>query len=149
MRAAIHPFIVCTVYSGIVTGSWSLIPTDRVKAGYALDRSSVYHRADTHTHTDVNKLTLTFMATGNLESPSPERPYCSCLWLVGGSQSSHKEPTQAHGEHAASTQKGPRLRNRAQSLLGSNHCTTFPVANNMVFIHCLMMMNVMLTYMLT
>ena len=30
-----------------------------------------------------------------------------CLWTVGGSQRTHREPTQTRGEHANSAQKGP------------------------------------------
>ncbi len=48
---------------------------------------------------DRQPLTLTFTPMGNLESP--------CLWIVGGSRSTRRESTQARGEHAISTQKGP------------------------------------------
>lgn len=34
-------------------------------------------------------------------------PLPSCLWTVGGSQNTQREPSQTRGEHENSTQKGP------------------------------------------
>ncbi len=48
---------------------------------------------------------LTFTPTGNSESPI--HLHLQNLWIVGGSWSTQRKPTQARGEHANSTLKGP------------------------------------------
>ena len=57
----------------------------------------------------------TFTPKDNLESLVN---LTACFWTVGGSRSTRREPTYTRGEHANSTQKGPRW----GSNLEPSHC---------------------------
>ena len=97
----IHSFSV-TAYSVRVAGCWSLSQlTLGERRGSPWTSRQVTAGL---THRDRQPLTLTFTPTGNSESPINLH---ACLWTVGGSRRTWREPTQTRGEHANSAQKGP------------------------------------------
>ena len=93
------------------------------KAGYTLDGSPVHHRANTQIYV------FSHTPRGNLACP------IDCLSL-----DCRRKPTQTQGEHANSTQKGPRSPRpgtdpRPFLLCGDSvtHCTTMTFTNVFLF----------------
>jgi len=54
---------------------------------------------------------------GHIETNETNK-WVGIVWIVGGSRSTRREPTHTRGEHANSTQKGPRR----GSNLEPSHC---------------------------
>lgn len=52
---------------------------------------------------DIQGSTDTLTSMGNIESPVNLTPLSACLWTVGGTQSTQREPTQTQEKQANST----------------------------------------------
>uniref|UniRef100_A0A669DAA6 Metalloendopeptidase n=1 Tax=Oreochromis niloticus TaxID=8128 RepID=A0A669DAA6_ORENI len=94
-----------------------------------------------HTGTDNHSRSHSLTPSDNLDYPINLSPQTACLWTVGGSRSTRREPTQTRGEHANSTQKDPGLMvelNSGPSCCAATVLTTVPpcclIQFNFIFI---------------
>jgi len=59
-------------------------------------------------HTETNETNNHTRSHSLLRTIYSHQLTYACFWMVGGSQSTRREPTHTQGEHANSTQKSPR-----------------------------------------